>query len=108
MDNNEAIDRAINKSQELQELLDRQRELYKQLDQALALQKLWPDVFEHGAASSRWVGPHEEGFRFRNTPANAWRLQITNGLGETREFVREDVPSVLHRKPDQWANYFKS
>lgn len=78
----------------LESLQARQAELQKSLNRSLAIDMLWPGVFDQGPVRSNWI----------STGGNL-RLRVRNGLGESREFVRALVPACLHsRVADDDAN----
>ena len=69
---------------------DRER-LIEQLRNSYALELLWPEVFDHGRASSVLVmrGDYKSGV-----------LKVRNGAGEERSFPLEDVPEILKKKQE--------
>lgn len=60
---------------------------------SFALQQLWPEIFDEGAAKSQWSGKLPF---FNGDPEHLNHIfTVTNGLGEKREFTFEKVPRLL-------------
>lgn len=82
-------------TKKIKELVKKQSELIRGLDRSMALEVLWPEVFNHGSASSYWLGkvhsrgglPHPLHFHHE--------FVVTNGLKEKRYFSYHDVPVIL-------------
>ena len=71
-------------------------ELLGDLEKSLELQKLWPEVFEHGGAKSHWYGlntPYNHAIR---QPTHKYHMfVVTDGSGESRTFSFNEVPKIL-------------
>ena len=89
---------ALESLEHLQQLEARKAELYDELHRSLLIQQLWPEAFDHGTVSSAWMGPREEPYRhhINRRHLERWRLRVTNGAGEQREFPLAEVPEGLH------------
>jgi hypothetical protein len=72
--------------------LEKQRsDLFQHLKGSLALQELWPEVFEHGSVITRIAGSHSNGFKFYIQQSGA-----TGGLNEhIKEFELSEIPLEL-------------
>ena len=71
------------------ELLEQQRDLYAKLERSVALQNLWPEVFDHGPASVAVV-------KCASVTRTDY-LRVRDGQGEERCWPLEEVPTVLYR-----------
>ena len=71
--------------------------LMKKLDRSMAIESLWPEVFDHGRASTYWFGKaHAQFRRLARDPIHMHHeFVMTNGNGEKRMFKYDDVPEVL-------------
>tara|TARA_E500000178_G_scaffold312011_1_gene328364 strand:- start:580 stop:924 length:345 start_codon:yes stop_codon:yes gene_type:complete len=73
------------------------------LDASFALQDLWPGVFNHGKCKTKWTRTplkprgRNHSIQYKET------LFITNGIGETRKFASDLVPTVIPRPWNQGA-----
>lgn len=70
-------------------------ELIRRMKTASGWMTVWPEVFRHGRPTDKWT-------RTRRKAANgekAWKetLFLTNGLGETRKYIGDDIPSGVPR-----------
>jgi hypothetical protein len=75
------------KMAEIKRLRREQIKLTDELEVSLALQELWPEVFNHGSCKVRF-----EGGRI------AHRMVLVQGNGEEKAFQLEDVPTILWYK----------
>ena len=80
-------------------LREKQDALENELDRSLALQGLWPTVFDSGAARSQWVitGGGPRGLVRKKLEAwdNLAILWVYNGEGRKRSFRPSQVPYIL-------------
>lgn len=82
-------------TENLQNKLAKAQELTRSLDKSLAMEWLWPEVFEHGRVRAYWrgVSPKNQDPR---TPVHKYHeYVITNGEEEQRSFSFEQVPEIL-------------
>jgi hypothetical protein len=105
------IDKAISLHDEINRKQKKINRLQDDLKRSLALQKLWPEAFEHGAAKACWTGQPMSKVeavltcRANGLPEGEWKisplflndavLTITNGKGDARSFSIDQVPQVL-------------
>lgn len=75
------------KMQKIKELHKKKSDLFDKLERSLAMQKIWPEAFDHGSIKS-----HVEGSL--NYPKEI-KLVIVNGTGERREILLKDAPRVI-------------
>lgn len=80
---------------DIRELTGRRNAALSELERSFALQSLWPDVFAHGRAISCWIGAPLQRHWLRGYIVYALRMRVTNGAGEVREFLQDEVPKVL-------------
>jgi len=73
------------------EAVEKERtDVFQHLKGSLALQTLWPDVFEFGSVITRIAGSHANGFKFYIQQS----LQ-PDSVGEIREFELSEIPLEL-------------
>jgi hypothetical protein len=93
MTREEAIIGAQKSLAELRALEAKKDKLLAEMERSLAIMQLWPDAFDRGAITSRWVGgPIKRDFR---GTIYALRLRVTDGAGTVKEFPQVDVPPIL-------------
>lgn len=86
------------KTQELRKKQKEVKQLMDGLDRAIALERLWPEVFEGSAKpSSHWRGiaPSTMALKMGAPKHAEHTFVVTSAAGETREFPFEMVPDAL-------------
>ena len=75
------------------------RKLTDKLDKALALEKLWPEAFDHGRARAHWygaAGTNDMRFMRPDQPIHLkHEFVITDGEGNVRSFSFDDTPKIF-------------
>ena len=71
------------------------RALTKKLDRSIALEYLWPEVFDNGRARGYWLGT-QPNYVAPDLPLHReHEYIITDGKGDKRYFKFDDVPELL-------------
>ena len=65
----------------------------ERLERSLALESIWPGVFDAGTVTTRWVAT-PVGRNYRGI-VYALALTVVSGDGETRTFTRDEVPECI-------------
>ena len=78
------------KMKKVRALHDKKSKLFDELEQSLAIQQIWPEVFNHGSVKCRVDG-------FLNAHSKA-KLIITNGAGEERTILLKDAPRAVRTR----------
>jgi len=79
----------------------KQADLLSQLTKSRAIQRLWPEAFDHGRVKSFWTGEPVTNQEFarmerQGLKGKAKHFTITNGKGESRVFKPSEVPQILN------------
>lgn len=79
----------------------KQADLLSQLTKSRAIQRLWPEAFDHGKVKSFWTGEpvtNQESYRMslKGLKGKAKKFTVTNGAGEQRIFKPSEVPAILN------------
>lgn len=62
-------------------------ELMGKLKQSMAFEKLWPEIFDSGKATSKWTSRHPAQLKRGEDPLSLLtKLTVTSGTGEERVF----------------------
>ena len=67
-------------------------ELMEKLKQGMAIEKLWPEVFDSGKATSKWTSRHPAQLKRGEDPLSLLtKLTVTSGTGEERVFDAKEA-----------------
>jgi hypothetical protein len=67
-------------------------ELMGELKQSMAFEKLWPEVFDSGKATSKWTSKHPAQLKRGEDPLSLLtKLTVTSGTGEERVFDAKEA-----------------
>jgi len=68
------------------------------LERSLALEAIWPGVFDAGKVTTHWVAT-PVGRNYRGIVHAALSLTVVSGDGEIRTFTRDEVPECIPSPP---------
>lgn len=93
------MNRVKQKLEEIDRIKDEQDRLRLELDRSLALQEIWPEVFNKGKARSQWVvrggGPLGHARRSLKGWDDFAVMYVYDGEGNKKSFKPSQVPNVL-------------
>lgn len=69
----------------------------RELQRAIAIKFLWPDVFDNGSVKTKWDHEYQNYVSKKYKP-RATKFTIIDGAGNQRSFDPADVPQILNTK----------